>query len=494
MHIDDLKQYLRINRKRLGPQPEDCSAPEPMEKLEADLNLIRENDKRVPELIKRIKDDRPRHFEHPIWFMLLTCLPSLIYLGKIALEHGWQPMDSLRMPDIQIAWDLGAVFVLQFCVTLFLLWTQWNFISTIIRLLIVIACGLLGPVFGVTLFGSETTWVAVMILLFFLETLLFRLKSGAEVKSSKKNCRKLMREMDEADQAMEDAVQRFVRLGDLREAEQSAKFPNYPLPARSSWFDFYRTYDEKHGGVVIEPQIRNVKTDFGQPFNEETRFKKWGPEGGGGYDTSKYTIIEQEFGYSDVSSQMVRELINSQEIVPFFNWGMPFIVDGLQYSIFRHKWDMFEEMEHVYFYKEKETVASEAQREFDARCMMEELGEFGNTIDEYTWWNGSSELQEARDKYLKRRNECRESLGSIEVTHDRVSHSKEQKRHRGDEIGILTVRAPDGELLGVYCGDSLQSILFTYRTIRKETGFEFSPMLHANGAAQRAFLFQRYAR
>ena len=142
--------------------------------------------------------------------------------------------------------------------------------------------------------------------------------------------------------------------------------------------------------------------------------------------------------------------------------------------------------------RDKEIFSSDAQNRFDWQSSMDEIAVFGTTIDEFTWMGAKPELQSARDAYLKRRAEHRESLGSIEVEYDRLSTSTSREHHVGNEIGVLTARAPDGELLGVFCGQSVQSVDFAYRTLREEMGFEFSPTLQANGATQQAILFHRY--
>jgi len=103
-------------------------------------------------------------------------------------------------------------------------------------------------------------------------------------------------------------------------------------------------------------------------------------------------------------------------------------------------------------------------------------------------------IQEEVAKYERRKAEARKKIKPDIERSLKTSQNGYSRHYEGDEIGTLLVRTPDGELVGVYCGDTEQSVKYTYDMLHDEVGFRLTPTMPGRTAAQKALLYRCYIR
>lgn len=282
----------------------------------------------------------------------------------------------------------------------------------------------------------------------------------------------------------------FADLGDLRLKELAEQFSSVAPTPRQPWFDFKRWYNSKN--ILQFPVCRSVETNFTSPFSESSVTTNHSDSEQDIDRTTDVVIYAQEFGYKDITADEAKHLLSAGRIYPFFNLGVPEFVDGLEYRLFRHKWHYVKTMSSKGVLHKTREVESQEQRNFDVNKEGFEYAlykKYGKSIEELR-----REMPETVAIYEAEMAKHRDRIGTTTEHFDERVNKSYSEESKGDEIGALEIRTSSGELLGLYCGSSLQSIQFAEKIATRETDFSYDPMMTCSGDAQRAFLYNRFVK
>lgn len=494
MTIGELKRYIEIDRCRLAPSESDCSDPKKYKKVKKDVKTITETDKKARSFSQRWAKNMFAYHEISLIFYILACLPFLIFL--LPMKGGEQIIYQTPEYGITIGrW--GWILYIFTCVLLGIN-AGWrsrterntNYIGIALRYAILIACGYFGGFKCITLFGSEYTWFFVALFGGFAVTFVIRLFDSRRVAIDSKEYDETVAEMNSTAELIKKCSAAFAELGDLRGKELAEQFPNIAPTPRQPWFDFKRWYNSKN--ILLFPVCRSVETDFTSPFTESSITTNQSDSERDIDRTTDVTIYSQEFGYKDITADEAKHLLSADRIYPFFNLGIPEFVNGLEYKLFRHKWHYVKTVSSKGVLHKTREVESQEQRNFDVSKEGFEYAlykKYGKSIEELR-----REMPETVAIYEAEMAKHRDRIGTTtEYFDERVNKSYSQES-KGDEIGALEIRTPSGELLGLYCGSSLQSIQFAERIATGETDFSYNLMMTCSGDAQRAFLYNKFVK
>ena len=137
-------------------------------------------------------------------------------------------------------------------------------------------------------------------------------------------------------------------------------------------------------------------------------------------------------------------------------------------------------------------MISQEQRNFDVNKEGFEYAlykKYGKSIEELR-----REMPETVAIYEAEMAKHRDRIGTTTEHFDERVNKSYSEESKGDDIGALEIRTSSGELLGLYCGSSLQSIQFAEKIATRETDFSYDPMMTCSGDAQRAFLYNRFVK
>lgn len=494
MTINELKQYVVVNRKRLAPCENDSVDARLHGKVEKDIKRIVKTDKLARVFSMLYAKDMFAYSEMSLAFYVIACLPFLIFLLPF---NGGEPIiyESFKYKITigNFGWILYILTVLMLVSNT--IWRQAKgrgqfVVSTVLRYALLIACAYFGGIKNITLFGSEFSWFFVALFGGLLITLGARIIDSIRIKKASDEYDTAVRTLNSTASLIRQSANEFESLGDKRAAELREMYPGVSLSRREAWYDFKRRYNSRN--ILEFPKCRSVETDFTKPFRESSITSNNSDSQRDIDTTVDIEVYSQEFGYVDISAEKAGELLRSSRIFPFFNFEVPELSSELKYELFRHSWHYVKTTSRKgELYKTRE-VDSEGQKVFDRIediNEMELIRKTGKNLDQL-----EMEMPETVGRYKARRAKIRESIGSkTEHYTEKVSGSYSEESI-GDEIGVLIVRTPSGELLGLYCGDSEQSIRFAERIAVDETDFEYSPTMTSNGNTQKAFLYERFSK
>jgi len=494
MTLNELKQYIEIDRKRLAPREADCSNLEAYKKIKDDIKTIADTDRKARDFSLSYAKKMFACNEISLTFYILACLPFLIWF--LPINDGV----ALFYQNLEYNVTLGRfgwLFYILSCILL-IINLRWRGITgrdnsgigTSLRFAVLIICGYFGGYECITLFGSEYSWFFIALFSGCIVTFITRFMKSRNIAPLSRKYDDVVMQMNATAELITKSSRVFAGLGDLRQKELKERFPSVEPVRRQAWFDFKRRYDEKN--VLQFPSCRNVETEFLVPFKESSETTHNTDSERNINNTTDIVIYSQEFGYKDITIAEAKSLLSASRIYPFFSLGLPEFIDGLEYKVFRHKWHYAKTKSMNGVLHKTREVDSQAQKDFD----------FYKGIDEYTLCEkyGMSmedlrrEMPQIVADYEAEMAKVRERIGSATEHYDqRVDHSYTSES-RGDEIGVLTIRTSSGELLGLYCGDSIQSIRFAERIAKEETDFAYSPLIACFGDTQKAYLYNLYAK
>lgn len=494
MTINDLKRYIEIDRKRLAPSEADCTDKQKYNKVKKDIKTIVETDKRAHAFSRAYAKNMFAYREISLVFYILACLPFLLFLPPI--DGGQQII--YQAPEYKITIGNFGWLLYIFTLVVLMINAGWRsrsdrntlYIGLVLRYAILIACGYFGGFRCITLFGSEFSWFFVALISGFIVTLFVRIAEGRRVAAKSKDYDDTVERMNKTADLIKKSRTEFAELGDLRKSELTELFPEVEPTPRLPWYDFKRRYNSKN--IFQFPVCRSVETDFTSPFTESSVTTSQNDSERDIDRTTDVVIYSQEFGYTEIGAEQARSLLSSGRIYPFFYLGLPEFIDGLEYKIFRHKWHYVKTMSSKGVLHKTREVDSQAQKNFDNTKEMNEYAlykKYGKSIEELR-----KEMPETVSYYETEMAKKRARIGSATEHYDeRVDHSYSQES-QGDEIGVLTVRTSSGELLGLYCGDSVQSIRFAEKIAKAETDFAYTPLMTCDGDTQKAYLYNMFAK
>lgn len=494
MTVDELRKYIEIDRHRLAPTENDCADPKKYKKVRKAITTITETDKRARRFSAEWAKNMFAYHEISLVFYILACLPFLIFL--LPIDGGERIIYQTPEYGITIGrW--GWLFYVFTCVLLGINagWRsrtkrETTYIGIALRYVVLIACGYFGGFKCITLFGSEYTWFFVALVGGFAVTFAARLFESRRVAAASKEYDETVEQMNATAQLIKKCSAAFEELGDLRGKELAEQFPDIAPAPRQPWFDFKRWYNGKN--ILQYPVCRSVETNFTAPFTESSVTTNHTDSEQDIDRTTDVVIYAQEFGYKDITADEAKQLLSAGRIDPFFNLGVPEFVEGLEYKLFRHKWHYVKTMSSKGVLHKTREVESQEQKNFDVSKEGFEYAlykKYGKSIEELR-----KEMPETVAVYEAEMAKHRDRIGTTtEHFDERVDKSYSQES-KGDEIGALEIRTSSGELLGLYCGPSLQSIRFAERIAAGETDFYYDPMMTCSGNAQRAFLYHKFVK
>lgn len=494
MTISELRRYIEIDRRRLAPGESDCSDPKKYKKVKKDIKAIKETDKKARSFSERWAKNMFAYHEISLIFYILACLPFLIFL--LPMKGGEQII--YQTPEYGITIGRWGWLLYVFTCVLLIINAGWRarsgretkHIGTILRSVVLIVCGYFGGFKCITLFGSEYTWFFVALFGGFVVTFVTRLLESRRVAIDSKEYDEIVAEMNSTAELIKKCSAAFAELGDLRGKELAEQFPDVDTTPRQPWFDFKRWYNSKN--ILQFPVCRSVETDFTSPFTESSVTTNHSDSERDIDRTIDVVIYSQEFGYKDITADEAKHLLSAGRIYPFFNLGVPEFVDGLEYKLFRHKWHYVKTMSSKGVLHKTREVESQEQRNFDVNKEGFEYAlykKYGKSIEELR-----REMPETVAVYEAEMAKHRDRIGTTTERFDERVNKSYSQESKGDEIGVLEIRTSSGELLGLYCGSSLQSIQFAERIATRETDFSYDPMMICSGDAQRAFLYNKFVK
>lgn len=494
MTINELKRYIVIDRRRLAPTENDCSDPDKYKRVKKDIETIIETDKKARSFSLGWAKNMFAYHEISLIFYIVACLPFLIFL--LPMKGGQQIIYQIPEYRITIG-NLGWLLYIFTCVLLIINagWRarsgrETKYIGTVLRCIVLVACGYFGGFRCITLFGSEYSWFFIALLGGFVVTFIVRFFESRRVTAASKEYDETVEKMNATAQLIKKCSAAFCELGDLREKELAEQFSNSTPAKRQSWFDFKRWYNSKN--ILQFPVCRSVETDFTSPFTESSVTTNHSDSERDIDRTTDVVIYSQEFGYKDITASEAEHLLSDGRIYPFFYLGVPEFIDGLEYKLFRHKWHYVKTMSSKGVLHKTREVESQEQRNFDVSKEGFEYAlykKYGKSIEQLR-----REMPETVATYEAEMAKHRDRIGTTtEHFDERVDKSYSQES-KGDEIGALEIRTSSGELIGLYCGSSLQSIQFAERIATRETDFSYDPLMTCSGDTQKAFLYNMFAK
>ncbi len=494
MTLNDLKQYAEIERKRLAPSETDCSDPRKYKKVEKDIKTITDTDKKARGFSIMYAKNMFAYYEISLAFYILACLPFLIFL--LPIDAGNPIIYQTSEYKITIG-SFGWILYVFSCVLLIInsgwRWRsgrETKYIGIILRYVILAVCGYFGGYKCITVFGSEFAWFFVALLGGFAVTFITRFTESRRVATLSKEYDGVVAQMKSTAELIKKSSGEFADLGDLRRNELLERFPTVEPVQRQAWFDFKRRYDGKN--ILQFPVCRSVETEFSSPFTESSSTTNHSDSEQDIDRTTDVVIYSQEFGYKDITAAEAKSLLSASRIYPFFSLGLPEFIDGLEYKVFRHKWHYVKTMSSKGVLHKTREVDSQAQKNFDNTKEMSEYAlykKYGKSIEELR-----KEMPETVAYYETAMAKKREKIGSATEYYDQRVNRSYSVESQGDEIGVLTIRTSSGELLGLYCGDSIQSIRFAEKIAETETDFTYSPLMACFGDTQKAYLYNMFAK
>lgn len=494
MTVNELKRYIEIDRHRLAPVESDCSDSKKYKKVRKDIKTITETDKKARVFSQWWSKNMFAYHEISLIFYILACLPFLIFLLPV---NGGEKI-IYQTPEYGITIGRWGWLLYVFTCVLLGINSGWRsrterdttYIGVALRYAVLIVCGYFGVFKCITLFGSEYTWFFVALLGGFAVTFVTRLFESRRVAADSREYDETVAEMNSTAELIKKCSADFKELGDLRKNELAQLFPDIEPAPRHPWFDFKRWYNSKN--ILQFPVCRSVETNFTSPFTESSITTNHSDSQRDIDRTTDVVIYSQEFGYKDISASDAKNLLDAGRIYPFFNLGIPVFVDGLEYKLFRHKWHYVKTVSSKGVLHKTREVDSQEQKNFDVDKAGFEYAlykKYGKSIEEL-----KREMPETVAEYESAMARKRDKIGTTTEYYDERINKSYSSESKGDEIGVLEIRTSSGELLGLYCGDSLQSIRFAEKTATRETEFSYDPLMNCSGNAQRAFLYNMFVK
>lgn len=476
-----LKEYIKLNRIYLSAGKDTLQSEKSKAYFE-DIKEIRGFSTRYKEICSKFSSGELLEYkETSVCFFLFSCILTVLFSLPV-MDDGKSFFDAYDVAAMAVMWVSSVLLVLRYlflghsCRYKFLL-----FIGTASRVILAVLCTLAPLFIRFEFFGSNLGWLYVYIIGGVLNVLFIR---GCEylffIRHYRKENRDGIKEIEKINRTIDRAVKSFETFNKEEEVKLkeliAAECPGVTLTHRNCWIDIYGS------DSADSYSISRCATDFVTPF--PNRRLKCGP-----YIVT-YDAHSQFMGFEEIALGEAERLVSSGEMKPFFNLGLPELIPGLKYEVYRHKWDITKVVEFDNYYSFKVQTDSQAQKDFDSRTSLREITALGDTVDHLE--SDDYFTQRKIDKYREKKEEIRSSIGYDVKTQHGHSHRLTVYECKGDEIAMLTVRDSEGELLGLYCADNYDSIRLAIETAVKESDFRISALLSTNSYSQRAYLYGEY--
>ncbi len=485
---NELREYVKLYQGRLSPSAATGAPQADITQFEKGFAQVKENDENVAGYYFRaaeLEKECTNSNEMTITVFLLTCVPFLLWFILIpgASESGSMGKGGwlLYLPSFVLLYVRGYHFAEQY---------PLSTIGWVLRLVLLVVCAFLGGILELRFLGNEHMWILVYVLGGTAITVILRFKVWNTVNSylsyfreENENCVRYQKQLEEMAELFE-GLGRFYE----EQLDRLVQETICPLPRRTAWFaSWHRRPDgEKKEDL---PKAPHVETTFKGPFVsywEESAYGKIAKN-------HELEIRSQKFGFSSLSADEARDVVEYRRLSPFFHLAVPIFAPEWKYHILRHSWDFTENIDSYYEMTERTEVDSDAQRSFDFWTGIEEDMALGmaNSMERLSY-SSDFAVASAADAYLEKKAKKRKELGGTILTSTRTEKRSCTLERSGDEIGVLLILGDDGSLVGAYCSDSEESLECTLRFVRGKMDFVFSPCMQAQNESQRAYLYQKF--
>ena len=493
MDISTLKEYININRRRLSPTAADCSDPSVYKGFADTVHEIKELHGQVTRFYSETKNGGQKSFRFgdiSVCSFLLMSSPMLLAAPKIGEQIFGDQGGAAIGYFLTLAILIARIF-LQGFVSHFRVASVGHFL----RIALLAICGYLHIFKQATFFGTTGIWAFVYIIFGSLITLFIRSFDIKRVKAHQAEFAEFSKNVDKLDALSAGSVHMYNKLADKADAVLEGFIKknglNITPTKRSVWFSFAREpdgllrgnkatvdfkapFEEKREQKNDKRDFRDSTDEYGRGFYKEL-YRGLGirgelqREGTLEYDklvTVQTYINSQEFGWATVSGQEARKLLDEGKLYPYYGMEIPEFLPELRYLLFRHYYDITVETVTDTTEVKSVPVHSKAQDEFLRKTSINE------TLHHYDEARKSDDfyIKQKVEKYEEEKAAVYKSLCDYEeqtFNH----HDKKKENKKAKEIGGLLVFAPDGELVGVYAGDTEQSLDFVSKEIKKYTAF-----------------------
>lgn len=496
LDISTLKEYVRLNNRRLSPSVTDCSDPALYKEFADTTREIEELHHKVSRFYSETLkggQERFRFGDVTVTAFLLMCIPLL--LSYIIGEHVFGSQAGAAFGYIVTLIILVVRIYLQGFASHFRVATVGHFL----RIVLLLVCAYFHVFKQATFFGTTGIWIFVYIILSTLITLFIRSFDIKRVKEHQAEFAEYLETIDVLDELLNKCETLYGSIGDKAEADLKdfIKANNLHITPtmRSVWFRFKRDPDSY-------PLGNNATVDFKAPFEENSDFKTYGSDnrddkdeyGRGFYEednpyksfgirgklqrggvlersesvTVQTYINSQDFGWVDLSERAAKKLLDERKVYPYYGMEIPEFLPELKYSFFRHYYDITIKTitDTIRVESVPSSKESEAQKAFRQECGFEEAVHHYYDIQR----SKDSDVQRKVAEYEDKKWAKYEALCDYEEK-TFYSHDEKSENKKADEIGGLLVFTPDGDLVGVYAGDTVQSLEFVSEEIKKHTDF-----------------------
>lgn len=489
MDIKALKEYVRLNRRRMNPAENECGSD--LRKFNSAMERLAGIDKQTVKLFDMARGHWMENFYHDsigFSFWAIVCLSLLVYPLIKYYEEG-----LIITMDHSLHWAM-------FIAPALLLVAAWGlktvahipmaFWSCGFHIALLVLCLYCGAVRHMKIFGSDMNWIWVFCVAGTVLTLAIRLiEQIIKIAPQKAAFAKECSEINACNQLIEEASALYGGFGSEAEQQLRGAFPQAKLLPREPWFAFQRKFDKK-GIPEEEPVLPRVKTDFSGEFK------------GGGYshtDTDyeshvEVRVLDQLLGLERIPRQMAVSMIGKGQVYPLFGMDLPEYPENAVYERYVHRWDLQTRKwgwSRTTWVSEEET---QSHKTFDSSTRADEMYYFGGarTAEEVAAGMGTPDEMVVAQRYLKEKAAARASIPTRKQTHVERRSWDKKENDRGEETAFIRICTSDGTLLALYSGESKEAIDFSLSYAQRSMGFKLTTRSAPTSPAQKAYMFHTF--
>ncbi len=468
------------------PTPDECDNGEQVFRFKENLNkmgILHKNSVKFKSEIAKNGKDMFHVRDMSVTMFLISCLPLLLCLPSVSSRI----FDNELLGRIVGYAFTAAMLFVRPVFQAFVGHLEVDDVANYMRLGLLAICFALSDIFDIAILGTRYAWVLVFVLGGVGITCIFRLMDKKRFKESNEYYDSGVKEIEELNKLTAESEKIYKDLVLKADTELAEFIKQNGLKAtpiqRKPWFIFERAFaGVKYSGV---PTLM-VDTDFKKEFTNECS----------DYDKDEHhhvtyirEVHSQDFGWRESDAVEVKKLIDSGKAYPYFGYGLPEFSPELSYKYFRHQWDVTVSIRYDTHYDEREVENTAEIKAFSEKVkdVQDRVfgGEFGKALYELGWFGPEGR---ALVNYFEERVKAvgEEIPGTVTVPEYNNTYTHE-KNSKGDEVGAVLAYTPDGQLVGVYSGNSTEAIYFTSHIVRKELNLKADVLSQPVGEAQERY-------
>lgn len=485
MDIKTIKDYARLNRKMLSI---DCSNEEAARIDELIKCIGQVEDKNT--LLKAFNLKMQKEGKDLLRYQNM----SLLYWGLIcAVLLIPLYIELLRTGEYMVNEKWGVLAYCIFPAAMLLAHITFSHVfsgfSGSFQLGLLIVCAVLSAVLQINLLGSNLNWFLVFIIVGTVVTIIGRIvEYHKRIKKNMKWYSDNITLEDEASALMDKVVAMYSGLGSGYDGKLKANYSGARIPSREPWFvKLFELRKPKQKNEYLHVGVSN--TAFCR-LNDKSVYETNRPD----YHAVTYEeVTNQTLGYESITAAQAKELISGNKFYPLFGMGIPEFSEELEYSQFRHHFDMKRDVYSVTRY-----VDTYSEANLDRLSLQVELDSLEERYLGTFAWNKQAHTNSAAEYYALEEYQRKKDalLGSIPKQRtsakERYEHNESHENMLCDEIACVKITTPDGELVGLYCPDKSGALNFSQGVMKEIPGFETHPGLIPVSPGQRYVLYNSF--